>query len=31
MRLYLPHASESVDFDWVELTPAGAKPSRWEF
>ena len=31
MRLYLPHASEAVDIDWVELKPASAKPHRWEF
>ena len=31
MRLFLPHASEAIDIDWVELKPAGAKPSRWEF
>ena len=31
MRLYLPHASEAVDIDWVELKPAGAKARRWDF
>ena len=31
MRLYLPHATEAVEIDWVELKPTGAKARRWEF
>jgi arylsulfatase A-like enzyme len=31
LRLYLPHASEAVDLDWVELKPSEAKARRWEF
>jgi arylsulfatase A-like enzyme len=31
MRLYLPHATEPIQIDWVELKPTGAKPRRWEF
>ena len=31
MRLYLPHATEAVEIDWVELKPAGAKARRWDF
>ena len=31
MRLYLPHANEVVELDWVELKPTGAKSRRWDF
>ena len=31
MRLYLPHAKEAVEIDWVELKPTGAKARRWDF
>ena len=31
MRLYLPHATEAVEIDWVELKPTGSKARRWEF
>ena len=31
LRLYLPHATEAVEIDWVELKPLGGKPRRWEF
>jgi len=31
LRLYLPSVSESVEIDWVELTPVDGKPRRWDF
>ncbi len=31
LRLYLPHATEAAEIDWVELKPAGAAARRWEF
>jgi hypothetical protein len=31
LRLFLPSASEPVEIDWVELTPVGGKPRRWDF
>jgi arylsulfatase A-like enzyme len=31
MRLYLPHATEAVEIDWVELKPTGTKARRWDF
>ncbi len=31
LRLYLPHTTEAVEIDWVELKAAGAKSRRWEF
>jgi hypothetical protein len=31
LRLYLPHATEAAEIDWVELKPAGAAARRWAF
>lgn len=31
LRIYLPHPTEAVSFDWVEIQPEGGKPQRWDF
>lgn len=31
IRLYLPATGASAELDWVEITPKGASPQRWEF
>lgn len=31
LRLYVPAQKSPVEIDWIELTPAGGKPQRWDF
>ena len=31
LRIYLPHASEPVDIDWINVKPEPGKSTRWDF
>ena len=31
LRIYLPHPTEAVSFDWIEIKPDGVKTQRWDF
>jgi hypothetical protein len=31
LRIYLPHSSEPVDIDWINVKPEPGKSTRWDF